>query len=444
MDDAVDVIVIGGGLAGLTAAATAAGAGLAVRVVDGRPGANRARTDQVGRFRFNRGAHALYRRGAGRQVLSRLGVAPRGKTPPLLGAYGRRGDVVDRLPLGPLSSARTRLVRRRDVATLVRVLATMPTWRPDRLADRTAADWFDDLGLDGAPREIVAMLARTATYVADVDRVSADVVAAQVRMASAGNVEYLHGGWSTLVDGLDEVGRRRGVHHIDGLARAVVPDGRRVRVTLDRDGAEHEVLARAAVVAAGPPDACASVLPEAPGPWRALAPPVRAACLDLGLTTQPDRAVLLGVDRPLYLIRHAPPADLAPPGAAVVHGLRYLGVDETASAADLRGELEEHARLAGIEPDGAEEARYLHRMVVCGALPTPEGGGLAGRPGVADTGLEGVFVAGDWLGREGHLADAALASGEAAGRRAVEQAEGATVHGAAVVRTAGAAAGADR
>jgi hypothetical protein len=30
-----------------------------------------------------------------------------------------------------------------------------------------------------------------------------------------------------------------------------------------------------------------------------------------------------------------------------------------------------------------------------------------------------VLVAGDWVGPEGHLADAALASGEAAGRRAV-------------------------
>jgi thioredoxin reductase len=67
--------------------------------------------------------------------------------------------------------------------------------------------------------------------------------------------------------------------------------------------------------------------------------------------------------------------------------------------------------------------------VACGALPTPEAGGLAGRPGVGDTGVDGVFVAGDWLGPDGHIADAALATGEAAARRAVDHA--ASVAGAA-------------
>ncbi|HKY66227.1 MAG TPA: FAD-dependent oxidoreductase, partial [Acidimicrobiales bacterium] len=74
MDEQRDVLVVGGGIAGLTAAATVAAAGRSVLVLDGRPGANRASTDEVGGYRFNRGAHALYRTGAGRAVLDRLGV----------------------------------------------------------------------------------------------------------------------------------------------------------------------------------------------------------------------------------------------------------------------------------------------------------------------------------------------------------------------------------
>jgi hypothetical protein len=58
-------------------------------------------------------------------------------------------------------------------------------------------------------------------------------------------------------------------------------------------------------------------------------------------------------------------------------------------------------------------------MVVTGVTPTPERGGLAGRPGITSAGLPGVLVAGDWVGPAGHLADAALASGEAAGRAAL-------------------------
>lgn len=437
MDDTRDVVVIGGGLAGLAAAATAAGSGRSVLVLDGHPGANRAGTDTVGRFRFNRGAHALYRRGAGRSVLRRLGVGVSGKLPPLFGAKGRRGDVVDRLPLDPVSIARTRLLPAGAKATLVRELGSVPRWRPDELADRTAAQWLDDRGLDGAAREAAEMLARTATYVADLDRVSADLVATQVRMAVSSNVLYLHGGWATMVDGLARAGAARGVERLTVAARAVEPDGGRVRVTLAGGGREtgggdgsnggdghgdegRVILARAVVVAAGTPDACAALLPRGTTGWGTLGPPVQVACLDLGLAEPPPTRVLLGLDRPLYLICHAPPADLAPPGAAVVHTLRYLRADEPASAVDARSELEEHCRLAGVEPDQAEQARYLHRMVACGALPTPAAGGMAGRPRVADTGLAGVFVAGDWVGPVGHLADAALASGEAAGKQAAE------------------------
>ncbi len=424
MDEARDVVVVGGGLAGLTAAATAAAGGSSVLLLDAHPGAHRAVTDQVGRFRLNRGAHALYRTGAGRVVLRRLGVAVHGRRPPLTGALGRRGDIVDRLPLGPVSMARGRLVPARGMARVAGVLAGMPRWRPEQLADRTAAKWFDDLGLDGAGREMVEMLARTATYAADLDRVSADLVAKQVRMALTGSVLYLHGGWSSVVDGLAVAGERHGVERRTAAARSVEPDGGRVRVRVGREGDERVILARSVVVAAGTPEACAALLPARPPAWARLGPPVRVSCLDLGLAAVPEVGTLLGLDRPLYLIRHAPPAHLAPTRGAVVHAMRYLRAGEEATPDGWRAELEEHCRLAGIDPGAAEEVRYLHRMVACGALPTPESGGLAGRSGVGDTGLAGVFVAGDWVGRDGHLGDAALATGETAGRRAADHAEG--------------------
>jgi hypothetical protein len=55
---------------------------------------------------------------------------------------------------------------------------------------------------------------------------------------------------------------------------------------------------------------------------------------------------------------------------------------------------------------------------VANTLPLASSGGLAGRPGVADTGVPGVTMAGDWVGPVGLLADASLASGYAAGRLA--------------------------
>jgi hypothetical protein len=400
-------------------------------VLDGQHPGGRATTDEVGGYRLNRGAHAFYRGAAGRGVLERLGVRVRGARPILTGARVRRGDRVGALGLGPAGIARSRMLTTGDKARIARVFAGVPRWKPSALADRSAATWFDELGLVGGAREFAEMLARTATYVVDMASVSADLVAAQIQMALGDGVEYLHGGWSTMVDALAGVARDRGAEiHTGTRVRLVAPDGGRVRVAVAANGASHDgdngavsaaggtLLARRAVIAAGTPAACAALLPDRPLAWDDLGPPARAACLDMGFASPPDMTVLLGLDRPLYLIRHCPPAALAPPGGSVVHGLRYLRPDEDPSPAVARAELIEHARLAGIDANAASHVRYLHRMTVAGAVPGP-GVGLLGRVDVRDTGHAGVLVAGDWVGPRGHLADASLASGEDAGRLAV-------------------------
>jgi phytoene dehydrogenase-like protein len=425
-----DVIVVGAGLAGLAAAATVAGAGASVLVLDSQRPGGRASTDERSGYRLNRGAHAFYREGAGRAVLARLGVTVRGESPILDGARVRRGERVGALGLQAAGIARSRMLTTGDKARVARVFTAARWWKPATLADRTAAAWFDELGLVGGAREFAEMVARTATYVVDMAGVSADLVAGQMQMALHAGVEYLHGGWSTMVDGLARAASLRGAEfHAGARVRLVAPDGGRVRVALAANGVSGDgdgnaggavadggtLLARRVVIAAGTPAACAALLPDRPPAWDDLGPPSRAACLDMGFAAPPRMTVLLGMDRPLYLIRHCPPAALAPPGGSVVHGLRYLRPDEDPSPDAARAELIEHARVAGIEPQAAAHVRYLHRMTVVGAVPVP-GVGLAGRINVGDTGHDGVLVAGDWVGPRGHLADAALASGEDAGR----------------------------
>jgi hypothetical protein len=175
------------------------------------------------------------------------------------------------------------------------------------------------------------------------------------------------------------------------------------------------VVAAHVVLAGGSPAACAGLLPAAPAAWTDLGPGAFAACLDVGLDHEPETTLLLGIDRPLYAVRHTPAADLAPAGGSVVHGLRYLRADEHLDPAEGRRELEEHLRLAGSDPRSATIVRYLHRMTVVSSLATPERGGLAGRPRVDSSGLDAISVAGDWVGPIGHLADASLVSGAAAG-----------------------------
>jgi hypothetical protein len=75
--------------------------------------------------------------------------------------------------------------------------------------------------------------------------------------------------------------------------------------------------------------------------------------------------------------------------------------------------------------------RFLHKMVVSHSLPRP-GAGLAGRPSVAIDDQPGLFVAGDWVGGHGLLADASLSSGSAAGQAAAAAAGAAAGDSASV------------
>lgn len=430
MDETYDVVVVGAGLAGLTAAATAAdGSGCSVLVLDGQAAGRggRAATDQVGRFRFNRGAHALYRTTPGRPVLERLGVEVVAVHPaPTKGGLGRLGDRLGLLPTSAGALARTDLFDDADRLRGGEILQRIVQAEPADLAGMTIAEWFDDLGADGTWRHVCEMLCRLTGYLADFELVSADVAAAQLQ-ASFGGVDYLDDGWSSLVDGLLGVAHRRGVQVRGNVkVHAVTPDGGRVRIDLG----DHELLgARRVVLAAGTPQANAALLPDVPASWAGLTPPARAACLDVGLATRPTVRFLQGLDRPLYLSCHAPDGSMAPDGGSVYHALRYLRADEDPSLEETRAELVDHCRVAGIDPDDVEESRYLHRMVVCGGLPTPAIGGMAGRPPVI-TGLDGVLVAGDWVGPAGHLADASLVSGELAGRAVAEGLDRGTTAGA--------------
>jgi phytoene dehydrogenase-like protein len=101
-------------------------------------------------------------------------------------------------------------------------------------------------------RRLFAALFRLSTYADDADRQSAGSALAQLQLALAGGVEYLDGGWQTLVDGLVAAARAAGVVlrtacGVDTVARGGDAAPWSVRL---RDGA---TLAASAVVIAAPP-----------------------------------------------------------------------------------------------------------------------------------------------------------------------------------------------
>ncbi len=382
------MVVIGAGLAGLTAAATAARAGRPVVVVEADAVGGRARTDERSGYRLNQGPHALVRGGEAGRILRDLGVPHRGHGPPVRGARVVRDGKLLRLPAGPMGLLVARLLT-----------ASAARW-----AGRSAEEWVESLGGSRDLSDLARMLIRVTTYVTDLEAMPADFAIS--RLKGSRGVTYLDGGFGSLVRGLSSVASAAGAsirEHQPAAGITAVPGG--WEVTL----AGGELLrAAAVVVASGGPGVARQLLPVDPG-WPDLGTPVTVACLDLGLRG-PTPSVVFGLDEPLYLARHCPPGDLAPRGGSVVHVMRYGGRDAALDLAELRG----HARLAGIADDQIVEERFLATHVVTHLVPSPIHG-LAGRPGVEVPGASGIFLAGDWVGPSGWLSDAAMASGQRAG-----------------------------
>src|SRR5690606_37559609 len=101
MTNQYDVAVVGGGLAGLTAAIYSARAGARTILLEAAPTlGGRARTTIREGYAFNFGPHALYRAGPAMRVLRELGIEPRGVPPQAKGAKVIRRGRLHAAPSG--------------------------------------------------------------------------------------------------------------------------------------------------------------------------------------------------------------------------------------------------------------------------------------------------------------------------------------------------------
>ncbi|HEY5155265.1 MAG TPA: FAD-dependent oxidoreductase [Acidimicrobiales bacterium] len=416
-DTEPDIVVVGAGLAGLIAATDAARAGSRVTLFDTRRPGGRATTTRMRGFAFNQGAHALYDTGPARAILTSLGVPLTGGPPAVDRGRLVKGGVLHRAPGGPTSLVRTTVLSIRGKAAVGRVLGRLGSFDGDRHRHLTVNEWLDDQRLPDDAADLVRMLVRISTYTDAPDLLSAGAGIAQAAMGLAG-VTYLDGGWQRLIDALHHQATAAGVTVRDHTAvTAIGPQGRRWTV----ETGAAPVTADAVILAGLAPGEAARLVGSTPDElgWDTLGPAVHASCLDLGVRRPAPIPALFSVDEPLYLSTHSPPADLAPEGHGVVQLLHYLAPGQAPEAAVVRARLDAHAARAGLVPDDIVEQRYLHRMTVAHALPLASAGGLAGRPPATVASHPGVFVAGDWVGGVGLLADASAASGRAAAAAAV-------------------------
>jgi phytoene dehydrogenase-like protein len=419
-----DVAVVGGGMAGLTAACYLARAQMEVTVIEKAPYlGGRAATQKFDGYRFNRGGHALYTGGAASRILGELGVAYEYGIPRR--TFVMQGGKLSPFPADPLGFLRADLLNAGDKLALVYLFVALGAAKPQALANTSVQGWLDHNVHRPQLRRLMTALARTFVYSTALDLVSAELFVEKVQRALRYPVHYVDGGWRTLVDGLRAAAERAGARivsdtHVEGVE---LDDGHARGVRL-RDGSL--VRASTVVVATSPRDAAKLVDGgEHPAMCQIVDGliPARIACLDVALERLPvpDRPVVQDLDGPRFMSAQSVYSRVAPEGAALIISFKQLDPRYPGDPREDERDLEDLLDAAQPGWRGMLVRRqYLLRIEAVGTLPNTREGGFAGRPGPRVAGLDNLYLAGDWVGSEGFLADASMASAQRAAELVLE------------------------
>jgi phytoene dehydrogenase-like protein len=404
----VDVVIVGGGLAGLSAACYLARAGVGVTVFERSAGlGGRAASQVQDGYIFNRGIHALYTGGAASEVLRELGIAYSGHSPQDI--YMLREGKLYIAPVGLLTLLRTNALSFADKLELMGIFARIPALKPDELRGISVQEWLERNTRRPHVREFMAANARTLVYSSALDLVSAEVFIKKTQLALKHPVLYIDGGWQVLVDGLRKAAEQAGARIVPGTrVEAVEQKQSRVVGVRLRDG--EAVQASAVIIATSPRDALKLVDGGNYQPLREIVEalvPARLACLDVALRRLPEPRypIVQDLEGPRFLSTQSVYAQIAPPGGALIHAFKQLDPRHLSDPREDERDLEN--LLDTVQPGWREvlvRRVYLPHIEAIGMLPTVHSNGYAGRPGPQVPGLSNLYLAGDWIGG-GFLSD---------------------------------------
>jgi phytoene dehydrogenase-like protein len=432
-----DIVVIGAGIAGLTAAVMLARAGRSVTVFEqSSKVGGRGRTENIDGFYFNQGPHALYLGGVGATILRELGIEYSGNPPPLpqyLVKEGKKYQQATNLP----SILTTKLLKGiSSRIELLRFFASLKKINFAEIQHVSLQHWLHEKIHHRDVLDLIQTLSRVVTYANDPDIQSAGTTLQQIQIALSGGVVYLDRGWQTLVDGLVAAAQKAKVRIITGKRVVEVKHNLNSSTITSSTSSpswrihtsDGSALSGSTLIVTGNPRDVYELFRH-DGQYflsniiDSVTKPVRVATLDIALSKlpKPEIPVAMGVDAPLYLSVHSSSANLAPKGGVVIHVMKYMSSSYEPNPKQDRLEME--ALLDMIQPgwrDVIVRQRFLPNMTVYNSLVTAAEGGTTGRPETKVSGVENLYIAGDWVGSEGLLADASFASAKRAAEQILE------------------------
>lgn len=375
-----EITVIGGGLAGLTAAITCAEDGASVRLMEAHQQLGGRARSTDGPYKANLGPHAIYTGGVLWEWLTKRGLMPALSRPPLTGVRFSYDGAVHRTP--PLSLIPPGLRLRGRIAPADQ---DFRSWVVDHADERTAGQ--------------LSSLAGVYTFHHDPGELSAAFVwerTQRLLLAPRPPARFIIGGWTSLIEALERRARELGVAITFGERAEALPNPP-VIVALELRDARR-------------------LLGDETLDW----PSGRTICLDLGLRERRgDPWIVSDLETAGWVERFtAHDKSLAPPGEQLVQAQMPIRPDESPEDAGQRLE----ALLDVSLEEWRERITWRRRQVMdgrTGALDFP-GTSWRDRPAI-DRG-DGIFLCGDQVAADGCLSEVSFASAVDAGARALEHA----------------------
>ena len=382
-----DVVIIGGGLAGLSTGALLAKQGKRVTVIEkGNQPGGRAYTYEEKGFTFNYGPHAMYIPESGllADVMARLGrPVPKCEYVDNMRAYWADGDRLAVMGSKPHQVLTTKLFSLGARLQFVKLTMALRSAKPDSIAPGTTwREWVEAHTGDASVRRFAMALGTINTYTRPAGELDATWLIAHFQrvLFAKDYVGYMSGGWRSMYDVFIEELESNGGTLITGtrIDRLDVAD-RRIVAAVTAD-ARYE--ADAFVCTLPPQDAPALAADGSPlraelQQWEGLVD-VHALCMDIGFNrkVRENLALVFDIERDLYYSVHSfTTPDLAPAGGQLLHAMAYLSPEEAADETLLAGRKAELVTGLDVHFPGWRDAIAVERTMpnakVVGARQTP-------------------------------------------------------------------------